>query len=98
MRRREEREIKGPEDQGGFGSTGLKLYIYKRDVSVPISADMHLTDINYCSFSLVAVRNDNFSSADYFAIAKFHTILTPKYKPELLSYFKLQNGYLGGLR
>lgn len=102
---------KSPAHQGGFASTGLKLYIWKRDVSIPISADTHqpqvylrdilcvtaLTDLNYCSFSLVVVRNDHFYSADYFTITKFCTILTLKYKPELLSYFKLQNGYSGGI-
>lgn len=41
MRRREERETKSPAHQGGFASAGLKLYVCKRDVPVPVSADMH---------------------------------------------------------
>lgn len=41
VRKREKRETKRPVHQRGFASTGLKLYICKRDVPVPISADMH---------------------------------------------------------
>lgn len=35
------RETKIPAHQGNFASPGLKLYVCKRDASVPISADIH---------------------------------------------------------